>query len=186
MPGNGVEFGDLVLGVEVFSGWDSPLDVGTLPRLLYQISSRNATVFYEEFSRVLCYTGSRAPSGEICVSLGLCLARHYQPGGQHKIPPHRGEVPRHRRRKELGIRVESEWWIDEEGIAFVVDLALPVDDGWIPVTFGDGPAQVAAYASRTRPNPMLTCRKYMPACAPLETDWLKTGDLKDETDVTCR
>ena len=28
--------------------------------------------------------------------------------------------------KELGIAVEREWWIDEEGIAYVVDLALPV------------------------------------------------------------
>ena len=120
------------------------------------------------------------------MSLGLCLARHYQPDGQHKVPPHRGEVPRHRRRKELGIRVEREWWIDEEGIAYVVDLALHVDDGWMPVTFGDGPAQAAACASPRISSPMLACGKYMPNCAPLETDWLKTGDLKDKTDATCR
>ena len=41
------------------------------------------------------------------------------------------------RLKELGITVEREWWTDEEGIAYVVDLALPVEDGWLPVTFGD-------------------------------------------------
>jgi hypothetical protein len=40
------------------------------------------------------------------------------------------------RLKELGIRVEREWWIDEEGIAYIVDLALPVEGGWLPVTFG--------------------------------------------------
>ncbi|NIN66310.1 MAG: hypothetical protein GTO63_16790 [Anaerolineae bacterium] len=44
------------------------------------------------------------------------------------------------RLKELGITVEREWWIDEEGIAYVVDLALPVEDGWLPVTFGDRPS----------------------------------------------
>jgi hypothetical protein len=40
------------------------------------------------------------------------------------------------RLKELGIAVEREWWIDEEGTAYVVDLALPVEGGWLPVTFG--------------------------------------------------
>jgi hypothetical protein len=30
------------------------------------------------------------------------------------------------RLKEVGIPVEREWWIDEEGIAYMVDLALPV------------------------------------------------------------
>jgi len=43
------------------------------------------------------------------------------------------------RLKELGIAVEREWWVDEEGIAYVVDLALPVGDSWLPVTFGDRP-----------------------------------------------
>jgi hypothetical protein len=43
------------------------------------------------------------------------------------------------RLKELGIPVEREWWIDEEGTAYVVDLALPVEDSWLPVTFGDRP-----------------------------------------------
>jgi hypothetical protein len=45
------------------------------------------------------------------------------------------------RLKELGIAVEREWWIDEEGIAYIVDLALPVEDAWLPV-------QPAACASR--------------------------------------
>ena len=43
--------------------------------------------------------------------------------------------------KEMGILVGREWWIDEEGIAYVVDLALPVKDGWLPVTFGDRPGR---------------------------------------------
>jgi hypothetical protein len=43
------------------------------------------------------------------------------------------------RLKELGIPVEREWFIDEEGIAYIVDHALPVEDGWLPVTFGDRP-----------------------------------------------
>ena len=30
------------------------------------------------------------------------------------------------RLKEMGIAVEREWWIDEEGTAYVVDLALLV------------------------------------------------------------
>ncbi len=44
------------------------------------------------------------------------------------------------RLRELGITVEREWWIDEEGSTYVVDLALPVKDGWLPVTFGDRPS----------------------------------------------
>jgi hypothetical protein len=44
--------------------------------------------------------------------------------------------------KEMSIQVEREWWIDEEGTAYVVDLALPVADGWLPVTFGDRPSPV--------------------------------------------
>jgi hypothetical protein len=45
--------------------------------------------------------------------------------------------------KELGIQVEREWWIDEEGTAYIVDLALPIEDGWLPVTFGDRPGPAA-------------------------------------------
>jgi hypothetical protein len=53
------------------------------------------------------------------------------------------------RLKELGITVEREWWIDEEGIAYVVDLALPIEGGWLPVTFGDrpGPASGLRFAA---------------------------------------
>ena len=35
--------------------------------------------------------------------------------------------------------MEREWWIDEERAAYVVDLALPLKDSWLPVTFGDHP-----------------------------------------------
>lgn len=46
------------------------------------------------------------------------------------------------RLKELGIAVEREWWIDEAGAVYIVDLALPVKNGWLPVTFGDHPAHI--------------------------------------------
>jgi hypothetical protein len=54
--------------------------------------------------------------------------------------------------KEMGILVEREWWIDDEGIAYVVDLALAVEDGWLPVTFGDGPVRLVGYTSMVRPS----------------------------------
>jgi hypothetical protein len=41
--------------------------------------------------------------------------------------------------KELGIPVEREWLIDEHGIAYIVDLALPHENGWLPVSFGERP-----------------------------------------------
>jgi hypothetical protein len=44
------------------------------------------------------------------------------------------------RLKGLGITVEREWWIDDGGTAYVVDLALPIEDGWLTVTFGDRPS----------------------------------------------
>jgi len=44
------------------------------------------------------------------------------------------------RLKELGIQVEREWWIDEEGTAYLVDLALPTGAGWLTMTFGDRPS----------------------------------------------
>jgi hypothetical protein len=61
------------------------------------------------------------------------------------------------RLKELGIPVEREWWIDEEGIAYVVDLALPIDDGWLPVTFGDRsrPATGLRFATEAEPDACL-------------------------------
>lgn len=52
------------------------------------------------------------------------------------------------RLKELGISVERVWWIDEEGAEYVVDLALPVENGWLPVSFGDRPGPAGACASR--------------------------------------
>ena len=61
------------------------------------------------------------------------------------------------RLKELGIQVEREWWIDEEGIAYIVDLALPLRDGWLPVTFGDrpGPAGGLRFAAEAGPGACL-------------------------------
>jgi hypothetical protein len=61
------------------------------------------------------------------------------------------------RLKELGIPVEREWWVDEEGIAYVVDLALPVRDGWLPVTFGDrpGPASGLRFDAMSEPEACL-------------------------------
>jgi hypothetical protein len=70
------------------------------------------------------------------------------------------------RLKELGIQVEREWWIDEEGIAYVVDLALPVEGGWLPVTFGDrpGPATGLRFGAEDEPD----------AC--LREIWARLGD----------
>jgi hypothetical protein len=61
------------------------------------------------------------------------------------------------RLKELGIPVEREWWIDEEGTAYVVDLALPVEDGWLPVSFGDrpGPAGGLHFDAEAEPETCL-------------------------------
>jgi hypothetical protein len=39
----------------------------------------------------------------------------------------------------MGIQVGREWFIDEEGVAYIVDLALLVKNGWLPVTFGNRP-----------------------------------------------
>ena len=41
--------------------------------------------------------------------------------------------------KEMGIRAEREWLIREGEREYVVDLALPTGDGWLPVTWGDRP-----------------------------------------------
>jgi len=57
------------------------------------------------------------------------------------------------RLKELGIQVEREWWIDEEGTAYLVDLALPVEDGWLPVTFGDRPGPTSGLRFDTESAP---------------------------------
>ncbi|GAB4528869.1 MAG: hypothetical protein Kow0063_05430 [Anaerolineae bacterium] len=61
------------------------------------------------------------------------------------------------RLREMGIQVEREWWIDEEGTAYVVDLALPVKGGWLPVIFGDrpGPAGGLRFAAEAEPEACL-------------------------------
>jgi hypothetical protein len=61
------------------------------------------------------------------------------------------------RLKELGITVEREWWIDEEGSTYIVDLALPMEEGWLPVTFGDRPVPIAGlrFAAVTEPDTCL-------------------------------
>jgi hypothetical protein len=58
------------------------------------------------------------------------------------------------RLKELGIAVEREWWINEEGIAYVVDLALPTGAGWLSVNFGDrsGPTGGLRFAAEAEPE----------------------------------
>ncbi len=57
------------------------------------------------------------------------------------------------RLKEMGIQVEREWWIDEEGTAYVVDLALPMEDDWLPVSLGDrpGPAGGLRFPAEAEP-----------------------------------
>ena len=62
------------------------------------------------------------------------------------------------RLKELGITVEREWWIDEEGTTYVVDLALPVGDGWLTVSFGDrsGPAERLHFTAKAGPEACLS------------------------------
>jgi hypothetical protein len=59
--------------------------------------------------------------------------------------------------KELGIPVEREGWIDEKGIAYVVDLTLPVGGGWLRVTFGDqpGPTGGLRFAAGAAPEACL-------------------------------
>jgi hypothetical protein len=61
------------------------------------------------------------------------------------------------RLKELGIPVEREWCIDEECNAYVVDLALPIKDSWLPVTFGDqpGPTGGLRFAAGAEPEACL-------------------------------
>ena len=61
------------------------------------------------------------------------------------------------RLKELGIPIEREWWVDEEGTAYIVDLALPVGDPWLPVAFGDRPGPVSGlhFTADVRPDTCL-------------------------------
>ena len=74
------------------------------------------------------------------------LFEHESPAGQLYV-----------RLEEMGIQVEREWWINEEGIAYVVDLASPVEDAWLPVICGDrpGPAGGLRFAAATEPDTCL-------------------------------
>jgi hypothetical protein len=53
--------------------------------------------------------------------------------------------------------VERKWWIDEEGTAYIVDLALPTGAGWLKVTFGNrpSPAYGLRFAAVTEPDTCL-------------------------------
>jgi hypothetical protein len=59
--------------------------------------------------------------------------------------------------REMDIPVEREWMISEEGGEYVVDLALPVESGWLPVTFGDrpGPSGGLRFANQAEPEACL-------------------------------
>jgi hypothetical protein len=59
--------------------------------------------------------------------------------------------------REMGIPVEREWWINEERMAYIADLALPIEDGWLPVSFGDrpGPASGFRFAAEAEPGACL-------------------------------
>ncbi|UCC86526.1 MAG: hypothetical protein JSV81_16995 [Anaerolineales bacterium] len=59
--------------------------------------------------------------------------------------------------KEMGIPVEREWLIEEAGAAYVVDLALPVENGWVPFTFGErpGPPGGLRFAAEDEPDACL-------------------------------
>jgi hypothetical protein len=60
---------------------------------------------------------------------------------------------RYVRLKELGIAVEREWCIDEDGTAYEVDPALPVEEGWLPVTFGERPGPICGlhFTAKVKP-----------------------------------
>ena len=61
------------------------------------------------------------------------------------------------RLKERGIPVEREWWTDQGGIVYIVDLALPLKQGWLPVAFGDRPAPAGGlrFAAEAEPEACL-------------------------------
>jgi hypothetical protein len=56
--------------------------------------------------------------------------------------------------REMDIPVEREWMMSEAGVEYVVDLALPVEGGWLPVTFGDGPGPAGGlrFAAEAEPG----------------------------------
>jgi hypothetical protein len=39
----------------------------------------------------------------------------------------------------MGLEVEREWMMNEAGVEYTVDLAIPQADGWLPVTLGERP-----------------------------------------------
>jgi hypothetical protein len=53
-----------------------------------------------------------------------------------------------------GHTVEREWFVDETGIAYLEDLALPVEDGWLPVTLGERPSPAGGlrFAAEDKPD----------------------------------
>jgi hypothetical protein len=50
--------------------------------------------------------------------------------------------------REMGLEVEREWKMNEAGVSYVVGLALPLADGWLPVTLGERPGEWAALRGR--------------------------------------
>jgi hypothetical protein len=56
--------------------------------------------------------------------------------------------------REMDIPVEREWMMSEGGVEYVVDLALPVGDGWLPVTFGElpGPSARLRFGAEDEPD----------------------------------
>jgi hypothetical protein len=84
------------------------------------------------------------------------------------------------RLKELGIAVEREWWIGEEGAAHPVDLALPTGAGCLPVTFGDrlgADQRPALFRQGRRTNLALTPRGRKHTRIPASTFFLSKAML---------
>jgi hypothetical protein len=56
--------------------------------------------------------------------------------------------------REMGLEVEREWMVNEAGAKYTVDLAIPLAEGWLPVTVGErpGPAGGLHFAANAEPN----------------------------------
>jgi hypothetical protein len=61
--------------------------------------------------------------------------------------------------KEMGVPVEREWLIDEAGAVYVVDLALPFENGWLPVSFGGWPGSAEGLRFGTEDEPDVCLRE---------------------------